>query len=540
MRTLLIFMSHVFDEPILDLDGPTEFLPAPDIIECADLERKNVGVDDSANIERKYIRVEKEREVDIEDFNQEDVEIENDSLGKERETHVEDVGVEEDRGFGDIGKNKASKYSGKLGGDEEYLDSSDCWSEDSEDIDVDAVRGVDLPKRRRSKKTRYDENCEFSVFELGMIFEGVKQFRKAVADYDVEYRRQLKLKPNEKNRRVKCIAANCNWLLFASTDRDLDMIKTTNPGRSCWIKIDKETEPGKNLFVYFYVCFHAFKQGWLDGCRKIIGFDGCFLKGACKGELLVAVGKNDNNQMYPIAWAVVDTETTHSWDWFIRHLIGDLNLETGEGLTGLVPVLMDLLPNAERRMLWMLRGIPCPHAICAYYYLNEDPDQHVEQALVPSAAGRGQGAASRGKCDSGRGQCGADRGGSSGRGQCGVDMRGGSGGSGRGQCGADRGGSSGRGQYGIERGGGSGRGQEGIGRGLTRKIANARGTPFESGRNTSSSQVPLLSTNKRPYNATSFAAATAYKRPATGFCVYSDPITGTQVYNPSTSTERVL
>ena len=28
--------------------------------------------------------------------------------------------------------------------------------------------------------------------------------------------------------------------------------------------------------------------------------------------------------------------------------------------------------------LWMLRGIPCPHVICAYYYLNEDLDQHVE------------------------------------------------------------------------------------------------------------------------------------------------------------------
>ncbi|KAF3652583.1 putative ribonuclease HI-like [Capsicum annuum] len=28
--------------------------------------------------------------------------------------------------------------------------------------------------------------------------------------------------------------------------------------------------------------------------------------------------------------------------------------------------------------LWMLRGIPCPHVICAYYYLNEDPDQRVK------------------------------------------------------------------------------------------------------------------------------------------------------------------
>ncbi|KAM3288057.1 hypothetical protein P3S67_021487 [Capsicum chacoense] len=124
---------------------------------------------------------------------------------------------------------------------------------------------------------------------------------------------------------------------------------------------------------------------------------------------------------------------------------------------------------------------------------------------VSSVVGRGQGATSRGQGVVGRGK---------------YD-------SGRGQCGA-------------ERGGGSGRDQGGIGRGLTRKIANARGTLFESGRNASSSQVPLFSTNKRPYNATSFAATTGYKRLATGFGVYSDPATGTQVYNPSTSSERVL
>ncbi|XP_059315963.1 uncharacterized protein LOC132066764 [Lycium ferocissimum] len=60
--------------------------------------------------------------------------------------------------------------------------------------------------------------------------------------------------------------------------------------------------------------------------------------------------------MYPIAWAVVDTETKHSWNWFIKYLIADLNLGNGEGLTvmsdmqkGLIPVLLELLPNAETR-----------------------------------------------------------------------------------------------------------------------------------------------------------------------------------------------
>ena len=81
-----------------------------------------------------------------------------------------------------------------MGGDEDYIDSSDCWSDDSdEQLDVDDVRGVDIPVRRKRKKVRYDEDCEVSIFELGMVFEGEDQFRKAVADYDVEYRRQLKL-----------------------------------------------------------------------------------------------------------------------------------------------------------------------------------------------------------------------------------------------------------------------------------------------------------------------------------------------------------
>ncbi|KAM3287777.1 hypothetical protein P3S67_021207 [Capsicum chacoense] len=53
-----------------------------------------------------------------------------------------------------------------------------------------------------------------------------------------------------------------DWKLkFARLFDYIDIIKKTNPERSYWIKIDKETEPGKKLFVYFYVCFHAIKQG---------------------------------------------------------------------------------------------------------------------------------------------------------------------------------------------------------------------------------------------------------------------------------------
>nr|GEY63264.1 hypothetical protein CTI12_AA105810 [Tanacetum cinerariifolium] len=81
-------------------------------------------------------------------------------------------------------------------------------------------------------------------------------------------------------------------------------ILDSNPGSTCRLD-DKETEFGHYYFRRIYVCFKGVKEGWLAGCRKVIGLDGCFLKHTFRRELLVAMGRDANNQMYPIAWAVV-------------------------------------------------------------------------------------------------------------------------------------------------------------------------------------------------------------------------------------------
>ncbi|GKC80364.1 transposase, MuDR, plant [Tanacetum coccineum] len=90
---------------------------------------------------------------------------------------------------------------------------------------------------------------------------------------------------------------------------------------------------GNNYFSRFYVCFKGLKEGWLEGCRRVICLDGCFLKTICKGELLSAVGKDGNNQIYPIAWAVVNVENKENWSWFMKCLIDDLGIVAGKGLT---------------------------------------------------------------------------------------------------------------------------------------------------------------------------------------------------------------
>ena len=71
------------------------------------------------------------------------------------------------------------------------------------------------------------------------------------------------------------------------------------------------------MFQRFYVCFDACKKGFLAGCRRVIRVDGCFFKGACNGELICAQGRDANNQIYPIVWAIVEKENENSWTWFL-------------------------------------------------------------------------------------------------------------------------------------------------------------------------------------------------------------------------------
>ena len=52
-----------------------------------------------------------------------------------------------------------------------------------------------------------------------------------------------------------------------------------------------------------------------------------------KGQLLCTVGRDGNNKMYPLAWAVVDVENKKNWAWFLRCLKYDLPLGDGDGYT---------------------------------------------------------------------------------------------------------------------------------------------------------------------------------------------------------------
>ena len=121
---------------------------------------------------------------------------------------------------------------------------------------------------------------------------------------------------------------------FYELEASADELLRINPGSIVNIAICiDDLKKGRRIFKRIFVCWNAFKKGWKAGCRPIIGPDGCFLKTKFKGELLVALRRDGNEQNFLIAWACVKSETKLYWVWFLTLLKGELELRDGSQFT---------------------------------------------------------------------------------------------------------------------------------------------------------------------------------------------------------------
>ncbi|RYR22603.1 hypothetical protein Ahy_B03g067911 [Arachis hypogaea] len=99
----------------------------------------------------------------------------------------------------------------------------------------------------------------------------------------------------------------------------LNEIMKANPGSKANMGTTPQPEglpKFRNLYIYLAAC----KNGLRAGCRPFIVLDGTFLKGYFGGQLLTAVGQDANNQLFPIAYGVVDAETRENWRFFLEEL----------------------------------------------------------------------------------------------------------------------------------------------------------------------------------------------------------------------------
>ncbi|KAL6187567.1 hypothetical protein ACLB2K_038965 [Fragaria x ananassa] len=129
---------------------------------------------------------------------------------------------------------------------------------------------------------------------------------------------------------MKIILGEIEGTLKKQYDRLWIIVKRTNPGTTT--KMQCDFVDGYPKFKRLYICLEACKKGFKEGCRCLVGLDGCHLKGVYEGQLLTACGIDANNETWVIAYAVVELESRDSWTW-LELLAYDLNIVNQYGWT---------------------------------------------------------------------------------------------------------------------------------------------------------------------------------------------------------------
>ncbi|XP_010248473.1 PREDICTED: uncharacterized protein LOC104591381 [Nelumbo nucifera] len=126
------------------------------------------------------------------------------------------------------------------------------------------------------------------------------------------------------------------------------------------VKLHAPLDSEENTYEVFkrvFICLASPRDGFLDGCRKIIQLDGCHTKtGAIGGIILTAVGIDGNNENFPIAYSIVEAESRDSWTWFLVELRDALGIDDAHRWTfmldrqkGIVEAVSCCMPGANHR-----------------------------------------------------------------------------------------------------------------------------------------------------------------------------------------------
>ncbi|XP_060965394.1 uncharacterized protein LOC115720472 [Cannabis sativa] len=132
-----------------------------------------------------------------------------------------------------------------------------------------------------------------------------------VDDYSVSISYQKAWRAREKTIVDAC---RCPQESYSEIPSILYMMQISNPGTITDLVTD---EDNKFKYLYFAVC--ASIKGW-QHCTPIIVTDRTFLTNQHGGTLLIASAQNANRHIFPLAFAVVDSENDSSWEWFLHKI----------------------------------------------------------------------------------------------------------------------------------------------------------------------------------------------------------------------------
>ncbi|GKV33641.1 hypothetical protein SLEP1_g42122 [Rubroshorea leprosula] len=341
-----VYVEHVCDEPDILYMLECGSIPCDAVDEINDIGPSVVNKDVVYEDDEFFDAVHSEGEINDEDEEvhdeEEEVHDDEDEIDDE-EVHDDEVEVHDDE------QNDEDEFLDALLSDVDDEEVVEAIDEDEEEYEF-TVRAD--ARTRRSADVWFNPSWPDVGFEVEMKFEHASQFKEALAKYQIQKGCKLKMVKSDLGRhRIKCDDPQCNCKIlekakilkemketsikeFARLKGYVEELLMLSPESNVQIDTEPATTPeGKPQFKGIYVCLEGCRKGFLLGCRPMMGVYTCFLKGMCKGTLLVAVAKDRNNQMFPMTWAIVDSECTSSRTFFFKCLADDLSNHTGIDLT---------------------------------------------------------------------------------------------------------------------------------------------------------------------------------------------------------------
>ncbi|KAI0496403.1 hypothetical protein KFK09_022719 [Dendrobium nobile] len=137
-----------------------------------------------------------------------------------------------------------------------------------------------------------------------------------------------------------------------------EKIIETNPGSFATLQASDDSK-----FMRLFLSFHASLNGFEHGCRPLLFLDGITLKAVKRWKLLTATTVDGENDIFPVAMAVVDTETDENWHWFL------LQLKSAIGMSRTITFVSNRQNGLEELVSQVFQG--CFHGYCINNLIQE-------------------------------------------------------------------------------------------------------------------------------------------------------------------------
>ncbi|XP_025680343.1 uncharacterized protein [Arachis hypogaea] len=314
-----------------------------------------------------------DRDIELEDYNSDsEEEFESNYV-------VVEPGVDEDQADEAMVADVAD-VANALANQQPFVEPSFMWS-----LDLEAMHAPEFPQYVNAAELPFLPDGEFTV---GMEFSSREAVIKAIKDYTIRrgvYYRVHESEPTTFYAKYTQYGAGCDWLIRVSkmSRKFCWEIRRYNGSHTCTratisqdhSKLDSNTfteaikplvevDPSirvKSVIAEVQSKFNytiSYRKAWLakqKAVESIFGgweasyealpiwfeaichkepsaVDGTHLYGKYKGCLLVAVSQDGNNNIVPIAFAIVEGETSEAWHFFLSNLRQHVVTRDGVGL----------------------------------------------------------------------------------------------------------------------------------------------------------------------------------------------------------------